>query len=83
MGAVKNAVQRDQQDPTIMDLDPEKSFESQRPPEEEDIDPAFEKYFKMLKVVRLRIYSDSFYVGFILTSYSPLLSSCRVFRWVL
>ena len=32
MGAVKNAMQRDELDPTIMDLDPEKSLESQRPP---------------------------------------------------
>ena len=31
MGAVKNAIQRDELDPTIMDLDPEKSLESQRP----------------------------------------------------
>ena len=53
MGAVKNAVQRDQEDPTIMDLDPEKSLDSQRPPEEvseSDIDPAFKKYYHMLKV---------------------------------
>ena len=53
MGAVKNAVQRDQEDPSIMDLDPEKSLDSQRPPEdvsESDIDPAFKKYYHMLKV---------------------------------
>ena len=31
MGAVKNAIQRDELDPTIMDLDPEKSLEGQRP----------------------------------------------------
>ena len=29
MGAVKNAVQRDELDPTVLDLDPEKSLESQ------------------------------------------------------
>ena len=58
MGAVKNAMQRDQQDPTIMDLDPEKSLESQRPPEKPDDDgpplnkdPKYEKYFRMQKMV--------------------------------
>jgi hypothetical protein len=35
MGAVKNAMQRDGLDPTILDLDPEKSLESQRPSEQE------------------------------------------------
>ena len=35
MGAVKNAVLRDELDPTIMDLDPDKSLESQRPAEKE------------------------------------------------
>jgi hypothetical protein len=58
IGAVKNSMQRDQQDPTIMDLDPEKSLESQRPPKllvEDDPalnkDPIYEKYFRMLKMV--------------------------------
>ena len=58
MGSVKNAMQRDQQDPTIMDLDPEKSLESQRPPQNEKPDdpplkddPTYSKYFKMLKMV--------------------------------
>jgi len=60
MGAVKNAMQRDEQDPTIMDLDPEKSLESQRPPKKSDDiddgpplneDPKYAKYFKMLKMV--------------------------------
>ena len=64
MGAVKNAMQRDEQDPTIMDLDPEKSLESQRPPEKStdgddepplNEDPKYAKYFKMLKMVRLCI----------------------------
>ncbi|KAL9179362.1 hypothetical protein ACHAXT_008652 [Thalassiosira profunda] len=59
MGAVKNAMQRDQQDPTIMDLDPDKSLKSQRPAEKEGAnddglplnqDPAYAKYFKMLKM---------------------------------
>jgi len=35
MGAVKNAMQRDGLDPTILDLDPQKSLESQRPSEQE------------------------------------------------
>ncbi|KAL7542696.1 hypothetical protein ACHAXR_011993, partial [Thalassiosira sp. AJA248-18] len=59
MGAVKNAMLRDQQDPTVMDLDPERSFESQRPPEKDNggddgpplnKDPTYEKYFKMMKM---------------------------------
>lgn len=39
MGAIKNAIQRDELDPTVMELDPEKSLASQRPAnakEEED-----------------------------------------------
>jgi hypothetical protein len=54
-GPVKNAVHREQEDPTIMDLNPEKSLENQRPPEEvskSDIDPTYKKYYHMLKVVR-------------------------------
>lgn len=58
IGAVKNSMQRDQQDPTIMDLDPEKSLESQRPPKlivddgpALNKDPVYEKYFRMLKMV--------------------------------
>ncbi|KAL7551802.1 hypothetical protein ACHAWF_014998 [Thalassiosira exigua] len=56
MGAVKNAMQRDQQDPSVMDLDPEKSLESQRPPENKSAaedgpplnkDPAYEKGLPM------------------------------------
>lgn len=60
MDAVKNAMQRDEQDPAIMDLDPDKSLESQRPLETSGVDdpplnkdPAYEKYFKMLKMVRI------------------------------
>ena len=70
MGAVKNAMQRDEQDPTIMDLDPEKSLESQRPPKKADDDdepplnedPKYAKYFKMLKLVRLPCVESSIYV---------------------
>ena len=36
MGAVKNAMQRDGLDPTILDLDPDKSLESQRPSREQE-----------------------------------------------
>ena len=36
MGAVKNAVLRDGLDPTIMDLDPDKSIESQRSTEKDE-----------------------------------------------
>lgn len=60
MGAVKNAMTRDGLDPTIIDLDPEKSVASQIDKGEEDDlvdkgaplkeDPTFVKYFKMLKM---------------------------------
>ena len=56
IGAVKNAVSRDGKDPSIMDLDPNKSVKSQLgggseekdtgPPLKED--PEYAKYFKML-----------------------------------
>lgn len=36
MGAVKNAMQRDGQNPDIMDLDPEKSVASQMKKDDED-----------------------------------------------
>ena len=61
-GAVKNAMQRDGVDETIIDLDPNKSLKSQTRESgkdnvcEEDSgvpikdDPSFEKYFKMLKM---------------------------------
>ncbi len=60
VGAVKNALQRDGKDPSIMDLDPNKSLKSQtgssETEEEKDTgpplneDPEYEKYFKMLKM---------------------------------
>ena len=59
MGAVKNAMTRDGLDPAIMDLDPDKSVASQMkgdgdvddgPPLKED--EKYQKYFKMLKMVR-------------------------------
>eukprot|EP00980_Cylindrotheca_fusiformis_P027234 scaffold19459_cov135-Cylindrotheca_fusiformis.AAC.2 len=54
--AVKNALARDGKDPSIMDLDPEKSIKAQRkgngnddgPPLKDD--PEYAKYFKMLKM---------------------------------
>jgi hypothetical protein len=59
MGAVKNAMTRDGLDPAIMDLDHEKSVASQMnvelvdkgPPLKED--ERYQKYFKMLKMVRV------------------------------
>ena len=56
--AAKHAMVRDQLDPSILDLDPEKSLKSQTgenagdndPPLKED--PKYAKYFKMLKMVR-------------------------------
>ena len=56
---VQHAFQRDGKDPKILDLDPDKSLESQMPCAndnnmEEDVplkgDPEYEKYFKMLKL---------------------------------
>ena len=63
MGAVKNAMQRDELDPTIMDLDHDKSLDSQRPSKIDKVDdgpplnedPKYQKYFKMLKMVSLFI----------------------------
>ena len=61
MGAVQNAMQRDGEDPAIMDLDHDKSVASQlkKDEEEEEVDegpplkddPKYAKYFKMLKMV--------------------------------
>jgi hypothetical protein len=58
MGAVQNAMQRDGLDPTIMDLDHNKSVARQLKKEGENDgpplkdDPKYQKYFKMLKMVR-------------------------------
>jgi len=60
-GAVRNAMQRDGVDPSILDLDPEKSLKSQTKSENATTennddgvpikdDPAFEKYFNMKKM---------------------------------
>ena len=58
-GAVQNAISRDGLDPSIMDLDPEKSIGSQLNNKEEEIvdkgpplkeDPTYKKYFNMLKM---------------------------------
>ena len=69
MGAVRNAMTRDKLDPTVLDLDPEKSLESQRQPvavpqlQEDPVvnddapikdNPNLAKYHKMLKMVSLR-----------------------------
>ena len=56
---MQNAMQRDGEDPSIMDLDPEKSIASQLDKEDEVVDkgpplkddPTYSKYFKMLKMV--------------------------------
>lgn len=57
MGAVQNAMQRDGLDHTIMDLDHSKSVASQIKKDEDygpplKDDPKYQKYFKMLKMVR-------------------------------
>jgi len=59
MDVVKHAMKRDGMDPSIMDLDHDKSLESQRPPKigkSEDEPPLkedekYQKYFRMLKMV--------------------------------
>ena len=59
---------RDQQDPTILDLIPERSLESQRPTKNAtgdgpplSEDPAYVKYIRMMKMVRsLLIYPRLF-----------------------
>jgi hypothetical protein len=56
MGAVQNAMQRDGFDPSIMDLDREKSVASQLHKGKDDgpplkDDPTYSKYFNMLKMV--------------------------------
>jgi hypothetical protein len=54
VGAAKNAMHRDGKDPSIMDLDPNKSLKSQTKNEVIDNgvaikdDPEYTKYFKML-----------------------------------
>ena len=61
---MKNAMQRDGEDPSIMDLDPEKSVASQLDKEDEVVDkgpplkddPTYSKYFKMLKMVSRIVY---------------------------
>ena len=55
-------MQRDELDPSIMDLDPTKSVASQMKKEEKQVDdgpplkddPKYSKYFKMLKMVSCR-----------------------------
>ena len=56
-GAVRNAMDRDGVDSSVLDLDPEKSLESQATGQDDvddcvpiKDDPAFQKYFKMLKM---------------------------------
>lgn len=60
MGAVQNAMERDGLDPTIMDLDPNKSVASQMKKEDDGPplkdDPKYAKYFKMLKMVSVNCY---------------------------
>jgi len=62
--AAKHAMVRDGLDPSILDMDPEKSISSQEsedtgPPLKED--PKYAKYFKMLKMVSFSF--QSFYSG--------------------
>ena len=81
MGAVKNAMTRDGLDPTIMDLDHDKSVASQMnvelvdkgPPLKED--EKYQKYFKMLKMVRAPSHNFHFVLYFRLLIMIPRLST--------
>ena len=60
IGAVKNAISRDGKDPSVLDLDPEKSLKIQKGSERDESttdtgtplkdDPEYSKYFKMMKM---------------------------------
>jgi hypothetical protein len=63
--AAKHAMVRDQLDPSILDLDPDKSLKSHKVGGKENTgppltdDPKFAKYFKMLKMVSTGVYLSS------------------------
>jgi len=78
-GAVQNAMTRDGEDPSIMDLDPEKSVASQLDKGEEDEvdngpplkdDPKYAKYFKMLKMVSICCVCSNWYIYITVTDSS-------------
>jgi hypothetical protein len=88
MGAVQNAMTRDGLDPTIMDLDHDKSVASQMKGDDDDVDdgpplkedPKYEKYFKMLKMVRFR----SLFLSFCAYGcFAHILFSSRASLWAL
>jgi len=61
MGAVQNAMQRDSLDPSIMDLDQNKSVASQLKKSKDDgpplkEDPKYQKYFKVSSLFSMNIY---------------------------
>ena len=85
---------RDGEDPSIMDLDPEKSVASQLNNKEEDLvdkgpplkeDPKYVKFFKMLKMVSGIKFSCSFIMNVTnqpcLTLVSTSSSQFRVCQW--
>ena len=91
MGAVKNAMTRDGLDPTIMDLDHDKSVSSQMnvelvdkgPPLKED--EKYQKYFKMLKMVSYfykLVYCTSQLLVLLVTLTNLQCLQYRAFRWV-
>ena len=82
MGAVKNAMTRDGLDPDIMDLDHDKSVASQMkgdddaedgPPLKDD--EKYQKYFKMLKMVRV-IFTNLFVCASLLLILLATLTIC-------
>ena len=89
MGAVQNAMTRDGLDPAIMDLDHDKSVASQMTGDDDDDvdngpplkeDPKYEKYFKMLKMVRFRSLLLSFCAY---GCFAHILFSSRASLWAL
>jgi hypothetical protein len=46
-GAVQQALQKEGKDPNILDMDPEKSYASQKPELPLKDDPEFSKFFKV------------------------------------
>lgn len=86
MGAVKNAMQRDELDPTVMDLDHDRSVASQRKSKEEEEeggpplkeDPKYQKYFKMLKMVSHHLFDLYESMNSFISCWLPYISLCLV-----
>ena len=83
MDVVKHAMKRDGMDPSIMDLDHDKSLESQRSPKVDEMeddpplkaDEKYQKYFKMLKMVSSCM--SDLWVGFIFALILLMFNFCN------